>query len=865
MRLPDLVNPIRRKASEWFNFVKHPTQVLTQRGKKAALNVYRSLGVPGGDKKKLQNNSDGDRPQEAETELESTSTSTATATLVRPPEVRHDPLQQPQSEEQPRAAEDFLVVSPHQNGVNTLQPLVPGDEIKASQWDRYTIKSCQLDHSHSRIYSGINRNNEPVVIKEYLLKESDFSAREIQERKRAFEQLVNLNLKIGHGPDFRIIKLLDVITYTETNRCYLLSKPLDNKTMTLEEYLQRYGTMAASQLRVLLKQVLESLRFLHSAYRVRFSADDSERGIPHGNLSLKSLLLRQIRLTGVTQERQFFIYLSDLALWEHLFRPPGETGYQAIAAHSHELGSFQQDLIDLGHIAFQLAGGQLDPVDDLPRELLSNQPWVALGDEPLRLFLRRLATGNPPFGTAEEALRELLQLSAPQSILLEEESAESEDEEETSVPFPWVPVLGAIATVFVVGFGSYYVLNRPEPEFIPIVEEPDPFADEPISRLDSVDGLQGETIRYVLTPGGAWDFALQRQLRGVERIDGSRPTVLDLIATRYNNEGMGAPVELTSVSIPRDHLKNDPGYGDDVSPEQARILQQPAAWDVALMRLPSNITLPDHLGHEEIARDAIVVLVPFSDANNPSGNAPGRLEGHISLDDLRDIYTGDSLTPEFRGTEFVLHFPNPNHPENEDTLRLFETLVLEGNEALISRFRALRDRAIERDLGNTEELSAQGFQDNLYARLSFSLRDQSASSDDDSRDDESSSRDNNNPTPIAIAFDRLGRAFNQCSVYPLAIQDSAGQHQPLVQASGQPINEFTDLCGTKGSYLPDLSNYPEQLQYELSVIYHQDSEVGQSFVDLLETTEGQYLLSEVGLIPLESSMAEIWSLARRPE
>lgn len=176
MRLPDLVNPVRRKASEVLNFVNHPTRVLTQRGKKTALNIYRSLALPGKEKSDSQETSESQQTQPLETIPQPTS-------LQRVVIPGHSPKES-------RAAEELLVVSRHQHGNYDVQPLPANHQISASQWDQYTVKSCLVNAEDTRIYSGINRNNDDVFIKEYILNESDFSAKEIQERKQDRKSVV---------------------------------------------------------------------------------------------------------------------------------------------------------------------------------------------------------------------------------------------------------------------------------------------------------------------------------------------------------------------------------------------------------------------------------------------------------------------------------------------------------------------------------------------------------------------------------------------------------------------------------------------------------------------------------------------------
>ena len=262
---------------------------------------------------------------------------------------------------------------------------------------------------------GKTRSDEPVLIKEYQLLGYE-NLNELETRQQAFERLIELNQKIGHGPDFRIVKLIDAIALAKERKCYLITKPVNHNT-TLETYLTQYGLMTAQQIREVLRQVLESLRFLHTAYRVHFSTGESERGLPHGNLSLKSLLVRQID-RATSADRQFFIYLSDLELWEHLFYPLASPRFHAaIAKSTSALGSVKQDLADLGLTSLQLAGGTLTSTSEQLPEQEQQIIWD-LNDPPLLHFIQRLLGWSSPFNTAEEALHTLLQLPEPSQVLL---------------------------------------------------------------------------------------------------------------------------------------------------------------------------------------------------------------------------------------------------------------------------------------------------------------------------------------------------------------------------------------------------------------------------------------------------------------
>ncbi|NEQ32276.1 MAG: hypothetical protein F6K04_14955 [Leptolyngbya sp. SIO4C5] len=128
---------------------------------------------------------------------------------------------------------------------------------------------------------------------------------------------------------------------------------------------------------------------------------------------------------------------------------------------------------------------------------------------------------------------------------------------------------------------------------------------------------------------------------------------------------------------------------------------------------------------------------------------------------------------------------------------------------------------------------------------------------------------------IGLGFDRFSNMMGQCSVYPLTIGRRTARFSLLTQANGQPVSPDTDLCGDKGSYWANSAAFPTQeiddkvrldddraypFATELAVVYPQceietvEAETpcnpGQAFAQMLKTVEGQYLLSEVGLIPV---------------
>lgn len=818
----------QRQGGEATNFLRNPIQVIQQWGRQRLQQVGECLknrDLPGGGQSQKSGTSSSINSVEQSTVTQTT----ATAVLVR------------EAPESSIVTSHPVIPDVDQDGSGSLPIWDQGNPLKGSRWDRYTVGECLEQGDGFRLFAGRKSNDEPVLIKEYLLRDRGFEYEEITERQQAFERLVNLNLKIGNGPDFRVVKLIDAFLSTRNSRCYLITKPivdhgtqLNRYSATLEAYLADRKVLPAVQIREILRQVLETLRFLHT-YRVRFSTEQTEQGIPHGNIRLTSLRLRQTGIRGVTPERQFFIYVTDLALWEHPFYPPGSPQFHeqvadtasdlvSIASDSHgEINWKRRDLKDLGLVAFRLAGATFDPRSGQP-ELQLKHPLPELEDEPLAGFMQQLIGLKPPFKTAEEALHALLQLKPPHSIEMSApDLAEEPPKDKTSAKNLLLPV--ALILLLFVGLGTIPLallhLNQPKSD------SPKASSSKATAVVQQIPGVKNvpPSIRYLVEPDGAWDFALQRTFVLPGRSENNL-NLIRYIEQRYGNLRLKncaiADVQSKSnLEEPSGNLSPnqcivqlDPG-GNFLS--RLELLLTGSSRDLAILtQLPK--TIPKTLDKKPVAYDALVVFTQFRDAYG-SEAVIQKLGGYaISLDELKRLYTGDTDTPELRNGQTVkLFFPN-RQTDGDYAVRLFENLVLNNNPALIKKFRALED--VIRNREQTANLSTQ--RKDIYARITSA-------------------------NEVGIGFDRLGRMFNQCSVYPLAIGEKSQAVQVLVQANGKPIDDKTDLCSTKGSYWFDVSRYP--LKYELGVVFRKDSEAGAKLAEILTTTEGQYLMSEVGLVP----------------
>ncbi|MEO0870204.1 MAG: hypothetical protein AAFY17_17590, partial [Cyanobacteria bacterium J06642_11] len=261
-------------------------------------------------------------------------------------------------------------------------------KLLGNLWGRFDLYfDCPIGKN---LYLGRQEaSQEEVWIKEYLLNDG------AEAQRQAFQQLIDLNLKLGQGPDFRLVQLKDFATTPQA--CYLISRPFTG-AIPLSHYVSTQGACSPKQVRRVLQQCLESLRYLHTACTVLWPTG-SERGLCHGNLSLDSVWIRCSEESP--QDDNFFVYVTDLALWDHIFWLN-----QPLATQGQDLGSMQHDLDDLGHIGLSLLLGQgLNTLENIPFAEMQQQ------SPELMDMLYRLTRQTPyPFRTTEDALQALRNL-----------------------------------------------------------------------------------------------------------------------------------------------------------------------------------------------------------------------------------------------------------------------------------------------------------------------------------------------------------------------------------------------------------------------------------------------------------------------
>ncbi|MDB9526518.1 hypothetical protein PN498_11000 [Oscillatoria sp. CS-180] len=813
MRLPDFVNRIRRKFSEVGNFVRNPEQVIYRHGRKVALEKYEQMPLPGKGAKQQgaeeavkQKGTVQERLSQAIARPKRAKTAIATAS--------HAPT--------PITA---TAIAPSPEAPTWVDPdfavLQPGDVLTRGWVGRYTVGECLQERGWMRLYEGIQDNGQDAVwIYEYRLSDSVFRSRDIQARRTAFKQIIDLNSRLGDGSDFRILKLRDVITAVQ-QPCYLITKALPG-SQGLTEYLEnRHQPFSPSQVREFLRQVLQSLQYLQ-AYQVHWPDGSSQTGLPHGRLTPESLWIRFSEAKLPTQGDSFFVYLSRLALWEHLFYA-GELPIQDIAKTTQALGAIADDFNALGRMAFLLLtdNAQANPAD--------LQAWP---DDPqarsLYPFICRLLGVGPeePFKSPDTAITALRAL--PPTFVTPIETTPSEDTPvETSVDESrrWLWWLMGLILLGA-GFSMVWQLlrGRAPLELVgPVCEE----ADGCILSL----GRFGEStsLTYGFEPGSYWKESFSRSLRSPVESP-NRSVMLE--------ESLERRADVPSATLIRTNV---------ALRDRQDLLTQIQRGQLQAGFVRGGQALPPGLAETTVAYDGIAVFVIYSDAQRDR-TLPKLVNGQISLTELRRLFTQQQQTLGQEDTPVQLYVPQGYLKSNEaaETIALFRELVFDTPEDK-AQFDAVQRQVL------TEVTALDTRPDSIYAHMLNDFETQA-----------------NTDQPImGVGFDRISRMNGQCSVYPLAIAHQ-GKTYPVLVGNNGPTDWETDLCADRGAYWVNSDsfqppngnvNHRYPLAYPMAVAHPErcldvgaDPECqppGQALVDQLLSVEGQYLLSEVGLVPIE--------------
>ncbi|AFY42110.1 substrate-binding domain-containing protein [Nostoc sp. PCC 7107] len=503
---------------------------------------------------------------------------------------------------------------------------------------RYRIDNYIGNRGLGRLYQGIQlTDQQPAIIKEYLLPQQAFNAEETRDRKQAFERLAGLSLADGRIQDIRLNFPWDAIADPVAERCYLVTNGNIDAYPTLRQYLTTTNqSMSERDVYRVLDQVLQTLQFLHGQ-KFSLPTGQIQQGIAHGNINLDSLLI-------MADTKEFFIHLSDLALWENLFD---------LSTNKNIIPTVTQDLVDLGYVAFYLlAGNTLDSDIDPKKE----QYWQSVTPD-FKAFLFKLLGFDLPFNHAEEARQALLNLyqALPRQVLIINEKPENN---KNKLYHPSILILSILVAIFILGLIAWLFQKFKYQETL--VGEP------VVCCLKTVTGVPAGKFNYTGEKESTWSF-IRRQS--------------NLILQNQTLE------EKLKASQPKLQLS----YKPEDSIDQVIANIQLGKTDFAIANMFEQFS--PELKHQAFAYDGLVVFVAFSYSKRDQ-SLPQALNGQISIEQIQDLYTGKITNwKQLKGRNLPdlpvkLYIPN-----DAESIRIFEHRVLKS-ESAINAFHSLKNSTI---------------------------------------------------------------------------------------------------------------------------------------------------------------------------
>ena len=647
-----------------------------------------------------------------------------------------------------------------------------------------------------------------MVVKEYLLPQPYFNPAASRQQKTAFKNLAGLSLADGRIQDFRLVQPLDAIADDLQERCYLI---LDERAAypTLSRYFS-HGSLTNAEVRWVLNQVLQTLEFLHDQ-KFRLPSGQTQTGIAHGNLSLHSLL--------IGSENEPDVSLQSANLQSDGIQNGGLSNSTlssgTLSSSNLSSGNQASRLLDAACFIYlcdlALWERLFDPVMLNVPPASTAQDLVDLGYVAFYLLAgrTRTATGQlldprnrEHWQTADPFLKgfilRLMGLDVPF------ESAEVARRELARSPQVTITPLfneSAIAEptdqpkipLWLIGLLSLLGIGLLAWLIWLLLPKPnrDIAVAPQLANLKDVGGIPAGKFTYTATADGIWSYVLQQP---------------DLIQKGETLE------QRLQAAQPKLQLQ----YQPVASPEAA--IAQVQSGKAAFAVVPLIAPLPDTLKATAISYDGLAFVVAFSYSNR-NNSLPKELQGKISIEQLQQLYSGRITNWQELGASVLP--VSLYKPANQEAMSVFDQRVLKplssGSGSRQAQVKSLPDFELFRTIIRDFESRQIG----------------------------------------GIGFSSLSKVVGQCSVYPLAVQTTGDKAvQAVVLDDNRAIAPTTDLCDKKGSYQPSVElmksgRYP--LAYPIAIVYPRRNDqpaIGEKFAEMLKTREGQTLLRQTGLVPL---------------